>query len=245
VPLKPFQFAAWFCFVTFLAVLRVPAPVVESAGSVPATIEQLAGDYVPIPGDNANPFLPALIKAEDWRITIKADSSYYGPTMFFFGHVTNLSAQGFTLKEDTGGLKHMVFKSGYPGSFFEQGEDGRELIEWKKVKEEAMSSSTVASPATSDGERYPQTRTRQITEGEAAAMSYAELRYAINEMYARHGADFPKDPLIAKRFRPFTWYHPRKGTSMGDIEKEFSEIERANLEVLGKYRDQRRAAGER
>ena len=98
--------------------------------------------------------------------------------------------------------------------------------------------------ATGDGERFPYTRTRLITEQEAAAMSYADLRYAINEMYARHGADFPGQRAIANWFRQFEWYHPRTGVPTSEIENEFSETERANVLVLAKYRDQRRASGE-
>ncbi len=99
--------------------------------------------------------------------------------------------------------------------------------------------------ATSDGERFPYTRSRLITEQEAAAMSYADLRYAINEMYARHGADFAGQRAIANLFRQFEWYHPRTGVPMSEIENEFSETERANVLALAKYRDQRRASGER
>jgi hypothetical protein len=76
-------------------------------------------------------------------------------------------------------------------------------------------------------------------------MSYADLRYAINEMYARHGADFSGQRAIANLFRQFEWYHPRTGVPMSEIENEFSETERANVLVLAKYRDQRRTSGER
>jgi hypothetical protein len=95
------------------------------------------------------------------------------------------------------------------------------------------------------GERYPQTRTGPITEEDAVAMSYAELRYAINEVYARHGADFPTQRAIAKRFRQFEWYHPKEGVPMSEIENEFSETERANVKVLARYREQKWASGER
>ena len=95
------------------------------------------------------------------------------------------------------------------------------------------------------GEKYPQTRTRLITEEEAAAMSFAELRYAINEIYARHGADFPNQRAIARRFRQFEWYHPRMGVQPSEIENEFTDTERDNVKLLAGYRDQRRASGER
>jgi hypothetical protein len=95
-----------------------------------------------------------------------------------------------------------------------------------------------------NGERFPQTRTRMMTDQEAAAMSYAELRYAINEIYARHGADFPTQRAIADRFRQFDWYHPRTGVPMNEIENEFSAIECANVLVLANYKKRMSVSGE-
>jgi hypothetical protein len=48
-----------------------------------------------------------------------------------------------------------------------------------------------------------------------------------------------------KRFQQFERYHPKEGVRMTEIENEFSETERANEKVLGRYRDQRLARGER
>lgn len=87
------------------------------------------------------------------------------------------------------------------------------------------------------GEKFPQTRTRIISDEEARAMNFAELRYAINEVYARHGADFTAKPQIRDRFSHYDWYQPRSEVSFGTIEEELSDTERANIETLAKYRD--------
>ena len=95
------------------------------------------------------------------------------------------------------------------------------------------------------GERYPQTRTRPITEEEATTMNYAELRYAINEMYARHGADFSKAAITRRFLKDLAGYRPRIGVSLDDIEKEFNQFEYANGQVLAKHKNDRWARGER
>ena len=87
------------------------------------------------------------------------------------------------------------------------------------------------------GERYPQTRQRLLTMAEVDSLSFAQLRYAINEMYARHGAPFPSQPPIAAQFRKFPWYHPDPTLTIEQIEASFSEVERENIELMGKERD--------
>lgn len=87
------------------------------------------------------------------------------------------------------------------------------------------------------GERYPEVRNRLLGDEEAARMSYAELRYAINEVYARYGAEFATQPEIQNRFRQFAWYRPRRGVSLTQIETEFTFTERTNVELLARYRD--------
>ena len=87
------------------------------------------------------------------------------------------------------------------------------------------------------GEHFPETRLLQIEKSYATSLSAGELRYAINEMFARHGAVFPQKELSAP-FLETKWYRPRPGLSFDQIEeREFSEIERFNLKVLGEARD--------
>ena len=88
-----------------------------------------------------------------------------------------------------------------------------------------------------NGEKFSQTRTRVITDEEASGMSFAKLRYAINEVYARHGADFDSKPELRNQFNQFDWYRPRTGVSIDAIEEDLSSVERGNIETLAKYRD--------
>jgi TolA-binding protein len=101
--------------------------------------------------------------------------------------------------------------------------------------------SRTGPPAASyPGERYPQTRQRLMTPAEVDALSMAQLRYAINEMYARHGASFPSQPPIEAQFRKFPWYHPVPTLTFDQIEASFSEIEKENILLLGQARDRKK-----
>lgn len=86
------------------------------------------------------------------------------------------------------------------------------------------------------GERFPETRLRFLNVQDIHGWDSARLRDAINEMYARHGADF-KDKKIKKYFQQFNWYHPRADKSYDDAETEFTEIEKVNVYLLGSYKE--------
>jgi len=91
------------------------------------------------------------------------------------------------------------------------------------------------------GERFPATRLDELTVSDVSESSLSEITYAINEMFARHGAEF-KDKKVTKEFEQFSWYNPRPGLSFDEIETEFSDLEKQNLKVLGRCRDAKLAA---
>ena len=90
-----------------------------------------------------------------------------------------------------------------------------------------------------EGESYPQTRMRFLTAGDIQDWNDDKLRYAINEMYARHGADF-NDANITRSFQRFSWYRPAPGATYDDVERNFTEIEKQNLNLLGTYRNSKK-----
>jgi hypothetical protein len=91
------------------------------------------------------------------------------------------------------------------------------------------------------GERFPATRSDELTVPDVNESSLSDVTYAINEMFARHGAEF-KDKKVTKQFEQFSWYNPRPGLSFDEIEPEFSDLEKQNLKVLGRCRDAKLAA---
>ncbi len=91
-----------------------------------------------------------------------------------------------------------------------------------------------------EGERYPQTRQRLFTEDDIAKIVDFDVHYAINEMYARHGGVFP-DEATQKQFDKLPWDHPREGMDFDGIEAEFfSNIEKQNLKLLARIRDEKK-----
>jgi hypothetical protein len=103
-------------------------------------------------------------------------------------------------------------------------------------------SSPTEAPTSSGfpGERFPQTRLRILTEADVAGLDYADFQYAINEMYARHGAQFLKEAEIRKQFEGFIWYVPMPEMTLSRIDREFSRIEKQNRDLLARLRDQNR-----
>ncbi len=99
----------------------------------------------------------------------------------------------------------------------------------------AASSATVPAMP---GERFPETRLRLLGPADLTSLGLDDLRYAVNEMYARRGASF-KQAEIAQNFTSKEWYKPRPGVSFDDLEKEFSTIEADNLKLLGKERERK------
>lgn len=94
------------------------------------------------------------------------------------------------------------------------------------------------------GEKFPATRLDELTVPDVNESSLEEITYAINEMFARHNAPF-KDRKVTKQFEGFAWYKPRPGFTYDEVEKEFSDLEKANLKVLARCRDSKLAATRR
>ncbi len=105
-------------------------------------------------------------------------------------------------------------------------------------------SAKTADESEMDGERFPATRQQVITVPDVNELPLSDIRYAINEMFARHGANF-HDADLKKTFQQFSWYHPREGVSFEDVEQDFSDIERQDLAVLRRCRDAKIAAAHR
>jgi FtsZ-interacting cell division protein ZipA len=94
------------------------------------------------------------------------------------------------------------------------------------------------------GEKFPATREEELAVPDVNESSLSDITYAINEMFARHGAEF-KDKKVTKEFSQFPWYQPRPGVTYDQIEKEFSDLEKENLKVLSRCRDAKLAAAHR
>jgi MFS family permease len=86
------------------------------------------------------------------------------------------------------------------------------------------------------GERYSETRTRLLTIDETRAWPTDKVQYAINEIFARHGAVFP-DKNVQRHFEQFAWYAPQQGVTFDELEASMPMVERQNVQTLGAARD--------
>ena len=89
-------------------------------------------------------------------------------------------------------------------------------------------------PTTQD--RYNlRTASRYISKSDISWMSAEEIQWAINEIYARHGYTFKKEPSKSY-FESKTWYSPNT-TSMDVVISRLNTYENENLKIMGAYRD--------
>lgn len=93
------------------------------------------------------------------------------------------------------------------------------------------------------GEHFPETRLRILSADELGDWEFKQVRYAINEMFARHGAEF-QTPSIRKQFQTMTWYKPVPGRNAQSMLHLLSEIERQNLKLLGTRRKELERSGQ-
>lgn len=115
----------------------------------------------------------------------------------------------------------------------EDGLEPGEAIEGAPVPGSDWESSQSTEPF--PGEHFPETRTRELSPDEIDNWEFKEVRYAINELFARHGASFKTD-FIRKEFEKQSWYSAVPGRSPQNMLGLLTEIEKRNLKVLGDRR---------
>jgi hypothetical protein len=95
-------------------------------------------------------------------------------------------------------------------------------------------------PQSWPGERFADTRIRTLTESDISSWSAADIQYAINEIFARHGAEFPSKD-VTNNFAQFSWYRRHHGLTFDQVEASLPPIEHANVQVLGNVRNARKS----
>ncbi len=97
--------------------------------------------------------------------------------------------------------------------------------------DEAASEENAASSAY----LMPDSSERYLEASEIEGYSHDEIQMIINEIYARHGREFHTQENI-DYFSAQAWYEPVAGKSDEEIDNEFNAYEKANVELLCKYR---------
>ena len=144
------------------------------------------------------------------------------------------------------GVQESIYSMRFMAGQFKIVSENGKVLQKEKRETAPQSSFQSGSPASDrmPGERFPETRTKQLAVNDVNGMSLDGVRYAINEMFARHGADFPKAE-IKRHFQQFSWYRPRPGRDFDQIEAEFTEVEKVNVKLLGEARDLAGSRGEK
>lgn len=110
--------------------------------------------------------------------------------------------------------------------------------ETKKAEQENKeeSSNENASEA-ENGMIFPDSSTAEINSEDLKKLSDEELRYAVNEIYARHGYIF-KDDQLRTYYEQYDWYKETvKPEDFSD--SVFNEVEKRNIQTLQRERDAR------
>lgn len=90
-----------------------------------------------------------------------------------------------------------------------------------------------------DKSRLDDLRSRHVSENDIAHWTSAQIRYAINFIYARNGYAFKGSGPIRSVFNSMDWYEPLEGMSMEEIDARMNNIETSNIKVLAKVRSSR------
>ncbi len=92
----------------------------------------------------------------------------------------------------------------------------------------------------------PDSNTRQLTEEELWGYQYDTLKYAFNEIYARHGYKFETGSPCYMWFTRMPWYTPNASESSTNHHEAYSQcskIENYNVDLIKKVRADMRAMG--
>lgn len=92
---------------------------------------------------------------------------------------------------------------------------------------------------TAEGGRviFPNSSEELLNGNDIEALSDEEIRYAINEIYARHGYIFA-DAVLRQYYAQFGWYEEKIGAGDFTIEL-FNEVEKENIERMQRVRNSR------
>lgn len=115
--------------------------------------------------------------------------------------------------------------------------DVDESLAVSEVTEEEAETAVEAETVGEDGIIFPNSSEELLNESDIEECSDEELRYAVNELYARHGYIF-KDDMLREYYNQFAWYEEK--VESDDFEMDlFNDIENENIKMLQKVRDSR------
>lgn len=165
------------------------------------------------------------------------DSIYEDSTVSVYGLPLNTSS----FKNTDGGSTSVVVLA------------GSKVTDYNESSADTENDNSTSEDSTSDDRDYeqeqyeeelsqnyvlPYSDTEELDDDTVASLSDEELRYAINEMYARHGYHF-STPAMQDYFSSVDWYVDKGITDQNQIKDEMSSVEKKNLKKLTQERESR------
>lgn len=147
----------------------------------------------------------------------------------------NLLADGFILKsESTEDIREISDMPGIEKSNINSPEIGLQTSQFPNSTD--FVNETREQPLLNyEGDILPDSSCRYLDVSEVSALDTEDVQKAINEIYARHGRVFIT-PENDAYFRSKNWYQPIAEKTDEQIESEFNEFEKANLDLMEKLR---------
>ena len=129
----------------------------------------------------------------------------------------------------------------FSGSSDSAGSESSEVASEERgdtAETEAAEVETSAATGGEDGQIFPDSSSQIIDTARIKALSDADLKYAINEIYARHGYIFKGEDL-KNYYKQFSWYHESVPASQFTTSM-FNSTEHANVDAMQAERDSRK-----
>ena len=178
----------------------------------------------------------------DSRVTVDSGVGYWFSTYSWhyagFQSLDELNDEVVTYNMDNYDCVEKNFSGSSDGAAAESSEAASEESGDAAAETEAAEVETSAATAGEDGQIFPDSSSQIIDAARIKALSDADLKYAINEIYARHGYIFKSDDL-KNYYKQFSWYHESVPASQFTTSM-FNSTEHANVDAMQAERDSRK-----
>ncbi len=216
---------------TYLGVYRLKDGTVENLTGL-SEAEDIASKTGVDKEYEAKGFIPELDRCfndfdpADYDINNKDDNPFYLPLSEYDESITDIASTYFMRRRD--GKDYFNYRDMRDYGYY---------VFYSEAETEEEDHDEPAYDALGAGMIFPNSSEEPISRSDIEDLSDEELRYAINEIYARHGYIF-KDDGLRTYYEQFDWYEKR--IKPGDFSVNlFNSIEMENIERMQKEREHR------
>jgi len=173
----------------------------------------------------------------------KGDLLFFSSGKYRIGHVGIVSevkrdrVRFIHSSSDNGGVQYNYLE----GSWLRRYVTARRLFEDLEGRSDQKEAQLVAAQQVDEGAfvgAYPETSKRYLSYRDIQRLTPCELKILKNEIYARYGYQFHKNPVMVTYFNSQEWYRntPKVSHNSAYIYMRYlSPIEKANVNLLSRY----------